>query len=157
MGMRIAISKLCGGAAVMACLLAAPVARAEITFCNKFPHQIYVAMAYPQYHESWISRGWISLKTGECSLFDPALRVKTFYYRAESENYREGGRRIKMNWGSGRLFAIREAGNFNYWGAQEKVLDSRLAEFTHAGEETKGDAISVTVTFNVDGSSVSPK
>ena len=100
---------------------------------------------------SWISRGWISLKTGECSLFDPALRVKTFYYRGESAAYRgASGKRVKNNWGSGRSFAIREAGNFNYWDAQQKVLDSSLADFTYAGE-TNVDAIFVTVTFNADG------
>lgn len=153
------VSKLCGAAAVLTGLLASAAARADIQFCNNFPHLIYVAMAYPQNGGSWISRGWISIKTGECSLFDPALRVKTFYYRAESEDYRDGGRKVKMNWGSGKKFAIREAGNFNYWDAQQRVLDSSLADFTNAGETTIGDSISVTVTFTVDGkgSTVTPK
>jgi uncharacterized membrane protein len=149
--MRVAATIELSARAVLACLLAGPSVRADITFCNEFPHLVYVAMAYPQNGGSWISRGWISLKTGECSLFDPALRVKTFYYRGESAAYRgASGKRVKNNWGSGRSFAIREAGNFNYWDAQQKVLDSSLADFTHAGE-TNGDAISVTVTFNADG------
>jgi uncharacterized membrane protein len=149
--MRVAATIELSARAVLACLLAGPSARADIPFCNQFPHLVYVALAYPQNGGSWISRGWISLKTGECSLFDPALRVKTFYYRGESAAYRgASGKRVKNNWGSGRSFAIREAGNFNYWDAQQKVLDSSLADFTHAGG-TNGDAISVTVTFNADG------
>jgi uncharacterized membrane protein len=133
---------LCGGAAALTGLLASPAAKADIQFCNNFPHLIYVAMAYPQYGGSLISRGWISIKTGERSLFDPALRVKTFYYRAESEDYRDGGRKVKMNWDSGKRFAIRESGNFNYWDAQQKVPDSSLADFTNAEETTIGDSIS---------------
>jgi len=149
--MRITISKLCGCAAGLACLLAGPSAKADIKFCSLFPHVVYVAMAYPQNEGSWISRGWISLKTNECSLFDPALRVKTFYYRGESAAYRNAsGTRVKASWGGSRTFAIREAGNFNYWDAQQKVLDSSLAGFTQ-GPETAGDAVSATVTFDAEG------
>jgi uncharacterized membrane protein len=149
--MRVTLSKLCGCVAGLACLLAGPSAKADIKFCSEFPHVVYVAMAYPQNEGSWISRGWISLKTGECSLFDPALHVKTFYYRGESAAYRSAsGRRVKTSWGSGRQFAIREAGNFNYWDAQQKVLDSSLADFSH-DPETAGDAISATVTFDAEG------
>jgi hypothetical protein len=39
----------------------------------------------------------MSLDTGQCSVFDSALRVKTFYYRAESATYRNGSRRIKTS------------------------------------------------------------
>jgi len=149
--MRVAIARLFGCAAGLACLFAGPSASAEITFCNKFPHVIYIAMAYPQNGDSWISRGWMSLNTGECSVFDFALRVKTFYYRAESAAYRNAsGRRIKTSWGSGRKFAIWESSNFNYWDAQNRVLNSSLAEFTH-GPETSGDAVSATVTFDAEG------
>ena len=86
--LRVAATIELSARAVLACLLAGPSARADITFCNEFPQLVYVAMAYPQNGGSWISRGWISHKTGECSLFDPALRVKTFYYRGESAAYR---------------------------------------------------------------------
>ncbi len=149
--MRVLISKLCGCAAGLACLLAGPSAKAEIKFCNQFPHVVYVAIAYPQNSGSWLSRGWMSLDTGECSVFDTALRVKTFYYRAESAAYRsESGRRIKTSWGAGRKFAIYEDSNFNYWNAAERFLKSSLAEFTH-GPETTGDAVSATVTFDAEG------
>jgi uncharacterized membrane protein len=149
--MPVARSKLFGYMAGLVCLLLISSAKAEIKFCNDFTHVVYVAMAYPQNNDTWVSRGWLSLKTGECSLFDPALRVKTFYYRAESENFREAsGRNVKINWGSGKKFAIWESFNFNYWGAQEKVLNSSLADFTK-GPETDGDAVSGTVTFRADG------
>jgi hypothetical protein len=97
--------------------------------------------------------------TGECSVFDSALRVKTFYYRGESAAYRSGsGRRIKTRWGSGRKFAIYEDSNFNYWNVTERVLKSSLAEFTQ-GPETTEDSVSVTVTFDAEGkgSSISIK
>ena len=156
---RVFISKLCGCTAGLAYLLAAPSAKADIEFCNKFPHVVYVAIAYPQNGGSWLSRGWMSLNIGECSVFDSALRVKTFYYRAESAAYRsESGRRIKTSWGAGRKFAIDEDSNFNYWNAAERVLKSSLAEFTH-GPETTGDAVSAKVTFDAEGkgSSISIK
>src|SRR5664280_911409 len=46
--MRVAATIVLSARAVMACLLAGPSARADITFCNQFPHLVYVAMAYPQ-------------------------------------------------------------------------------------------------------------
>ena len=148
--MRVTLSKLCGCVAGLACLLPISSAKAEIKFCNQFPHVVYVAIAYPQDGGSWLSRGWMSLDTGECSVFDSALRVKTFYYRAESAVYRSGSRRIKTSWGTGRKFAIWEDSNFNYWNAAERVLKSTLAEFTQ-GPETTGDAVSATVTFDAEG------
>jgi len=132
------------------CLLATSAAKAEIVFCNKFPHVVFVAIAYPQDGGSWLSRGWMSLNTGDCSAFDTALRVKTFYFRGESEWFRSGGRRTKNSWGRGRKFAIWENSNFNYWNAQERVLKSTLAEFTQ-GPETQGEAVSATVTFDEEG------
>lgn len=148
--MRVTLSKLCGCVAGLACLFPISSAKAEIKFCNQFPHVVYVAIAYPQDGGSWLSRGWMSLDTSECSVFDTALRVKTFYYRAESAAYRSGSRRIKTSWGAGRKFAIYEDSNFNYWNAAERVLKSSLAEFTH-GPETTGDAVSATVTFDAEG------
>ena len=154
--MSVAISRLCGCAAGLASVLAIPSARADIIFCNKFAHVVYAAMAYPQDDGSWISRGWLALETGECSLFDPALRVKTFYYRGESVSYRAAGKSVKENWGAGMSFAIWRNANFNYWNAQKKVLNSSLADFTK-GPETDGDAVSATVTFEDGGSSVTIK
>ncbi len=135
----------------MTCLLAIPTARADIVFCNKFAHTVYVAIAYPQQDGSWISRGWIALDTGECSEFDSAIRVKTFYYRGQTAQYREGRKQVRTVWSSGDTkFAMWEKDNFNYWNAQTKVLNSTLAVFSKVGEAT-GDAISVTVTFEADG------
>jgi hypothetical protein len=148
--MRAAIASLRAGALGLAFLGVATSARAEIVFCNKFAQVVYAAIAYPQDNGSWISRGWVALNTDECSVFDTALRVKTFYYRGESEPFREAGRRVKVNWGSGRPFAIWEKDNFNYWNAQNKVLNSSLADFTKGAETSAGD-VSATVTFEADG------
>ena len=63
-------------------------ARAEIQFCNKFPQKVYVAIAYPQSDQSWISRGWLEIDTGDCAEFDSALHPSTIYYRGESVPYR---------------------------------------------------------------------
>jgi hypothetical protein len=145
-------ARACGCIAGLVCLLANAGARAaDIRFCNDFPHLIYAAMAYPQEEGSWISRGWVAAETGQCYQFDSALRVKTFYYRGESVPYRDkSGKNIRSTWGAGMKFAILENGNFNYWNAQNKVLNSSLAEFTKGVDIDEG-AATVTVTFQADG------
>ena len=149
---RRAVLRSCCLLAAIAVWAAPSSAQAEIKFCNKFPHVVYAAMAYPQDEGSWISRGWLALETGECSLFDTALRVRTFYYRGESVAYRDGGKSVKSNWGSGMKFAILESGNFNYWNAQTKILNSSLADFSKAAD-TIGEGVSITITFEADGRS----
>ena len=132
-------------------------ARANIVFCSKFAHTVYVAIAYPQQDGSWISRGWISLKTGECSEFDSAIRVKTFYWRATSDPYRSGGKRVRSVWGERRgdtKFATWDRDNFNYWNAQSRVLKSTLETYSRVAFETKADAIAATITFEADGTNV---
>jgi uncharacterized membrane protein len=51
-------------------LLAAPCVRAqtgEISFCNEFPHKIFVAIAYLQTDvNNYLSRGWLEVETGKC-------------------------------------------------------------------------------------------
>ena len=95
--MSVLTAKLGGCAIGLACLLANPSARADIIFCNNFPHLIYIAIAYPQDDGSWITRGWLNVDTGQCSEFDSALRVKTFYYRAESVPFRAGGHQVTIS------------------------------------------------------------
>jgi uncharacterized membrane protein len=151
------ITKLAPVAFAAAAFLGAHTASAKILFCNQFPHQVYVAMAYQQESGSWLSRGWINLNTGDCSLFDSAIRVKTFYYHAESEPYRANGRRGKLTWGkSNRSFAINEDSNFEYWGAETRVLNSTLVPFSSGPELQSNDpnaSVSTTITFNSDGTS----
>jgi Protein of unknown function (DUF1036) len=148
--MRLRILWLIAGAVGVTCLLAMPAA-ADIVFCNKFAATVNVAIAYPQQDGSWLSRGWLSLDTGDRSAFDTALRVKTFYYRGESAPYREGRKTVRRSWASGEgTFAMWEKDNFNYWNAQTKVLNSSMEAFSKGGE-TSGDAISATVTFEADG------
>jgi uncharacterized membrane protein len=61
--------------------LAAPNASAaegEITFCNEFPHKVYIAIAYLQTDvNNHLSRGWLHVDTGKCYVFDTAIRVQT--------------------------------------------------------------------------------
>ena len=158
LGMRAFASTLRACIVAGTCLFVlSPGARADIVFCSKFPHTVYVAIAYPQKDDSWISRGWISLKTGECSEFDSAIRVKTFYWRAQSEPYRLGRRRVTTVWGArkgDREFATWDRDNFNYWNAQTRVLKSKLEVYSRVAIETKGDAISATITFEADGNNV---
>jgi uncharacterized membrane protein len=130
----------------MVCLLASSTADADIIFCNRFPTEVWVAIAYQQKDGSWLSRGWLSVETGQCSAFDTAIRVKTFYYRAESKPYHH-----RTNfWGLGKDFAIWERDNFQYYGADQRVLKSTLKPFTKA-PDANGDEISVTITFPEDG------
>ena len=110
-----------------------------------------------------LTRGWRAVR---CSLDGPAAgalgiasRCATVKTRFESFS--------KFSWRRPHLgecasprtcVAIWRNANFNYWNAAERVLKSTLAEFTQ-GPVTTGDAVSATVTFDVEGkgSSVSIK
>jgi hypothetical protein len=142
-------------AATASLLLGIPAASAGITFCSEFPPAtIWVAIAYPQDGGSWLSRGWLALNEGDCYAFDTAIHVSAFYYRAISKPYRNAqGRRGIDTWGKGKPFAVWERDNFQYYNADERVLNSTLEEFTSGGENL-GDAADVTVTFKPGGSTV---
>jgi hypothetical protein len=129
-------------------------ARAEIIFCNDFPHTVFIAIAYPQDTGIWISRGWFEVASGQCGPFDTALRTRSFYYRAESEPYRSGGKQVKMSWGdkSDRSFAIWEDANFQYYDAEHRVLKSTLVGFAKGLDGS--DERTVTVTFGENGSAI---
>ena len=151
----IALRTTLGACAIgVACLYTSSSARADIVFCNKFPHLVYVAIAYSQTDgsNSWVSRGWLNIDTGDCAEFDTALHVKALYYRAESATYRDSGKSVNTVWGGGgdSKFAVLENSNFNFWNAQEKVLNSTLAVFTKVGDTTAA-ALSVRLTFEADG------
>lgn len=134
--------------------LPAGTARADIIFCNEFGHAVNVAIAYPQADGTFISRGWLGLSPGNCAPFDTALRVKTFYFRGESERYRDANRQnSRYFWGKGRSFAMWERDNFQYYNAEERVLNSTLQEFT-AGPEAESGDVSAKVTFSEGGSVV---
>jgi hypothetical protein len=137
--------------ALIFCLFAVSSAKADITFCNKFGRLVYVAIAYPQNDGSFISRGWMSLADGDCAQFDTAIHVKTFYFHGESAWYRDGRHRTREVWGKGQEFAIWDNSNFQYYNAQEKVMNSTLVEFTQ-GPEAENSDVSATVTFTDHGS-----
>jgi hypothetical protein len=138
----------------MLSLLGAGAAHAEVLFCNQFGHVVNVAIAYPQTGGTFISRGWLSLSPGDCAPFDTALHLKSVYFRAESERYRdERGQRTRYAWGKGRKFAMWERDNYQYYNAEQRVLNSTLEEFT-AGPETDSGDLSVTITFREGGSSI---
>ena len=97
----------------------------EISFCNEFPHKLYIAIAYLQTDvNNYLSRGWLEVETGKCYVFDTAIRVPSFYYRAESETYRDGKHRVKMEWGNDKQFAVQRR--------QFPVLQRREGLFGHA-------------------------
>jgi len=58
---------------------------------------------------NYLSRGWLEVETGKCYVFDTALRLSTFYHYAESEPYKDGKEKVKMGWGKGKQFAVRDA------------------------------------------------
>jgi hypothetical protein len=127
---------------------------AGITFCNKFSKTLFVAIAYPQDGGSWMSRGWLELAPGDCAPFDSAIRVTTFYFRAESTPYVDSsGGKVHDFWGQGKSFAMWEDNNFQYYDAENEVLNSTLKPFTR-GPEGLTDSSKVTVTFTQAGSTV---
>jgi len=128
-------------------------ASASLTFCNDFPHTVFVALAYLQDSGSWLSRGWLEVHTGECLPFDSAIRVTSFYYRGESEAYQSGGKKVWTSWGDkGRMFATWEDDNFQYYGAENRVLKSSLKGYEQ-GMDIPQEDYDVTVTFKADGGS----
>jgi hypothetical protein len=120
-------------------------ARAEVIFCNQASDTVFVAIAYRQADDSWLSRGWLELAPGNCGPFDTALRLESFYYRGESD---------RSVWGKGKPFAIWEDDNFNYWDADRQVLNSSLAEFSAAPVTDNPDGVEIKVTFTPTGTSV---
>lgn len=145
------------GAAFLASavLLAAPSARAgtgEISFCNEFPHKLYIAIAYLQTDvNNYLSRGWLEVETGKCYVFDTAIRVESFYFRAESETCRDGKHKVKMEWGTDKKFAVRDA-NFQSYNAEKAYSGMRLAGFAK-GAESSGGPLTAIVTFTETGGS----
>jgi len=138
--------------AMLAFLAAASSARADIVFCNNFPHTVFVAIAYPQTNGTWLSRGWLEVATGQCGVFDTAIRVKTFYFRAMTDPVPTGGgKSTTYIWGKGANFAVWEKDNFQYYDAEKRVLNSTLEEFSK-GPDAEGDSVSCTVTIPADGS-----
>jgi uncharacterized membrane protein len=124
----------------------------EISFCNKFPHTVHIAIAYLQTDvNNHLSRGWLNVGTDKCYVFDTAVRVQTFYYRAESDPYKEGKDKVKMNWGKGQQFAIRH-GSFQIYGAEKAASGAKLVEFSK-GPVSTGAPLTAIVTFNADGTS----
>jgi uncharacterized membrane protein len=139
--------------------LAAPKAVAgegEITFCNEFPHKVYVAIAYPQAYAPnvvwYLARGWLHIATGRCVVFDTAIRVRTFYYHAESEPYKEGKKKIVWKWGADKQFAVRDA-HFHFYDAERKFSGMYFAEFSKGPESADGP-LTCTVKFLEDGRSM---
>jgi Protein of unknown function (DUF1036) len=131
----------------LVCISVASAADADITFCNKFPAEVWVAIAYQQKNGSWLSRGWLSVETGNCYAFDTQIRVKTFYFRGERRPYRHK----TYFWGSGKDFAVWENSNFQYYEADQRVFKSvPLKGFTKS-PDANGDEISATITFPEDG------
>jgi uncharacterized membrane protein len=137
-------------------LLAAPCARAgngDVSFCNEFPHKLYIAIAYLETDVSnYLSRGWLEVETGKCYIFDTAIRVPSFYYRAESETYRDGKHRVKMEWGNDKQFAVRDV-NFQSYNAEKAYSGMRLAGFSKAPDSEDGSPITAIVTFTETGGS----
>ncbi|MFZ2018743.1 MAG: DUF1036 domain-containing protein, partial [Methyloceanibacter sp.] len=137
-------------------VLAAPCARAgngDVSFCNEFPHKLYIAIAYLETDvNNYLSRGWLEVETGKCYIFDTAIRVPTFYYRAESETYRDGKHKVKMEWGNDKQFAVRDA-NFQSYNAEKAYSGMRLAGFSKAPDSEGGSPITAIVTFTETGGS----
>ena len=136
-------------------LVASPSARAgtgDITFCNEFPHKVFIAIAYNQSDvNNYLSRGWLEIETGKCYIFDTAIRVPSFYWRAESEPYKDGKHRVKTSWGDDKSFAVRDA-NFQSYNAEKVYSGMHFAGF-NKGPESSGGPITATISFTPTGGS----
>ncbi len=102
----------------------------NIRICNNFPHPIHFVIAYQQVTGDWMTRGWLAVEPSTCALFDSVLRLPEFYYRAQSDSYRQNGHLIEENWSEGgaQSFCVDKNTNntFNFWNAdkQERCGDN---------------------------------
>jgi hypothetical protein len=67
----------------------------KIEFCNNFPQMVNFAIAYQQTTGDWMSRGWLNMETRSCYYFDTALRLPVFYFRAQTDAYRDKGQALE--------------------------------------------------------------
>jgi uncharacterized membrane protein len=145
----------CCGAVVTGLLLAraAEAQFTQLTFCNQYQQTIFVAVAYQQSNQTWLSRGWLEIKPNDCEAFDSALSVQLFYYRAETNKFTDPYTGVKgtASWGNNgdRKFAV-TGPDFNFYDAQRARADAHLAGFLHAAWKGRGHAVA-TVTFATDG------
>jgi hypothetical protein len=147
-----------------ALLLAASIATAKadftpISFCNNFKQRLYIALAYQQDDSSWISRGWLEVQPGTCRVFDSAIHLVKFYWRAESAWYVDSssGKKSRTLWGDkGRMkFAIVESAHFNLYQATAPDSRSQLAGFIEepgAPVIFHGIELGATIIIEADGS-----
>lgn len=146
--MTVSASRFAAGLCALGALLAPLPAGAVVSFCNEFDHAIWVAIAYPQANDTWLSRGWLALDPHDCAPFDTALRLHSIYYRAESVAYKNAkGKKVRYSWGEDRKFAMWEDDNFNYWGAEKKVLNSTLELFSAGPTTDDENGLDVTIVF----------
>ena len=132
-------------------------AHADVRFCNNFPRTIFIAVAYKQDNGSWYARGWLSVTTGECAEFNnPPLKVRAVLYRAETDDYKQGSKTVRDTWGdeSHEAFGISDPG-FAWDNAKSlsgKASGARLVGFYDPNVTSVGSDLSMTVTYEADGS-----
>jgi uncharacterized membrane protein len=133
----------------------------NIKICNGYAQPIYFAIAYQQSTGDWLSRGWLKAPSGNCYFFDTALSLPEFYYRAQTNRYRENGRLAQDTWGNTgtRSFCVDKKlqDTFNIWLADQAsnycdyVPFVSFREGTNFGLSSDVD-VSYTLTFQPDGS-----
>jgi uncharacterized membrane protein len=130
---------------VMIGLLAAAPARSEVQFCNQFETTVFVAIAYQQNKDVWVSRGWLELKPNVCAPFDTALHMSSFYFRGETDDYRDvvTGKTTNYSWGRDRQFATYTDDNFNFWNADRKLTDTTLGWFSRGPDLSEDDTVKI--------------
>jgi len=133
----------------------------NIKICNNFPETIHFAIAYGQSDGDWVSRGWMNVQTGKCYYFDTTLSVPDFYYRAQTDPYRENGRLHQETWGtknSVKSFCVNPStkNTFNFWQANTKNECAKngyvsFVEYLTDFSIRSNVDNSYQLTFNADG------
>jgi uncharacterized membrane protein len=160
--------KILIGAFAVALPFSAPVSAAfaaanltNIEICNSFSQTAHFAIAYAQSTGEWVSRGWLSIVPGKCYYFDTAITVPDFYFRAQTDPYRQNGKLSKNTWGySGdKSFCVEpnDKETFNYWAAETAVgcAKNDFVPFANGTASYVSDSdASYTLTLNADGKTV---
>ncbi len=148
---RVAVT-LMGASTIMA--IATPVS-ARIIFCNNYPYEVYFSIAYQQFQANgdaldWLSRGWLGVETGKCEEFDSAIAVSEFYWRGETNFYKQGKGRARDSWPSkdGKKFWNVE-GDFQFYQADHTKPEAQKPAFSTYEKSFRAKDGPVTETITI--------
>jgi hypothetical protein len=136
-------------------IFASASARAQITFCNKFHQPVFFAITYKQPGGLWMSQGWLQVAVDACRSFDRAPQISTFYWRAESDWYKNAsGQQVWTAWHKpDGKFAVGKYpfATFTFEQADQQKTNGRLEDFRKCPvSSAPGGNLALRLTIGAD-------